>query len=89
MRSNHSKNKGIDARRFGVVFGVITGLAAYGIAKISSNGVSTPASSSSILDSKRLLIVKYATVDDMKKASAFLGTFHEGAKGTRDVCIEI
>lgn len=52
-----------------VIIATLTGLAGYGISKLSTNA-KKPTSALSILDAERLPEVEYATLQDMKKASS-------------------
>lgn len=52
-----------------VIIATLTGLAGYGISKLSTNA-NKPTSTLSILDAERLPEVQYATLQEMKKASA-------------------
>lgn len=48
---------------------ILTGLTGYGIWKFTFNDFNVPATTTTILDAERLPLVKYASLEDMKKVS--------------------
>ncbi|KAH1413754.1 hypothetical protein KXW40_003773 [Aspergillus fumigatus] len=65
-----SRAKGRDWRIVSAIVAVVTSLAGYGVSKIPNGDANVPNRMTGVLDPERLPPVKYATLEDMKKAIA-------------------
>lgn len=64
-------HRSVNKTAWSVIIASLTGLAGYGISRLSTN-TNKPTSTLSILDAERLPEVQYATLQDMRKASSSL-----------------